>query len=175
MTARHQTCVLITALTLLTGCGSSSTAAATGTTESASVIAPTRAVGAAAGPNDDDAVLASPGSPAMWDAASERAAVSAAVAALHAFTDHTRAALAWWRQLQPLLSQPAAVAYTGTDPHHIPTVTITGPGKLSPGTSAYLAEVTVPTSGGTWTVLLSRTGQDSPWLVERFTLPAGSK
>lgn len=78
---------------------------------------------------------------------------------------------AWLKDLEPLLTAQAAQAYAGTDPTWGAPIKIKGKADLVEGGSAYLARVHFPTNQGTFLVLLSRSGANDPWLVERFTPP----
>lgn len=144
-------------------------------TSGASRLAPTAAaeptptLSEPAEEGEEPAPLASP----VPDTASDEAAVTLAVAATTAFARPDLTAPAWWAQLSPMLSNNARRAYQGTDPANVPVREVTGPGKLAPAVSGYLATVAVPTDAGTFTVLLSRPGQNAPWAVERWDFPQG--
>jgi len=120
---------------------------------------------------DQHARLPEPEPYPTWDAETRRAARRAAHTAMVRFARPDRSAAAWWSGLAPLLSAGAAVAYHGTDPANVPARRVTGGGELGARSSPYLARVRVPTDVGGYTVLLSRAGEDSPWLVERLTPP----
>ena len=94
---------------------------------------------------------------------------------MRAFARPRLSAEAWWKDLQPLLSAEAATAYAGTDPAQVPARAVTGRPALVDQRSAYLAGVEVPTTAGTYRVLLSRKGAGTPWLVERLTPPRNAQ
>jgi hypothetical protein len=121
------------------------------------------------GEGDEPEPLASP----VSDAASDAAAVDLAANAMAAFARPQVSAQQWWSDLSPLLSDAARLAYTGTDPANVPVRAVTGQAALLPSATGYLATAEVPTDAGTWTLLLTRPGQNAPWTVERFTPPAG--
>lgn len=122
-------------------------------------------VGSSAGPTgDDDAGAPVPTTAPAADA------VPVAVAALTAYTDHTKTADAWYAALAPHLSAAARAAYAGTDPSTVSAHTLTGPPILQPAGSAYLAVVIQSTDAGSYTLLCSR-ADDGSWQVERITPP----
>ena len=106
-----------------------------------------------------------------WDEQSRAAAVAAAEAALTAFArpdlDHDT----WWSELTPLLTQQAQYDYAQVAPANIRVNQVVGPGVLVGDESAYVARVEVPTSVGTYLVILTRDDAHSPWLTARFTPP----
>ena len=174
---RATACALV--LTAATGCSSADQQPAA---DPPPATAPAPAVdGSALGPEalphdedlveeDHDHLPELPASP-TWDQGSRDAAVSTATAAMTAFARPDLSAQTWWAQLSPLLSGEAATAYQGVDPANIPAEEVTEPARLEQETSAYLATVTVPTDVGDYTVLLARSGQGQPWLVERLVPP----
>ena len=115
-------------------------------------------------------------SPALpvWDAAARIAALEAAESTLTAFLEPTADAAAWISALAPHLTATATTAYSSVDPANIPPASITGQGTLVDESSTYLAVVELPTTAGTYTVLLQRDGATSPWLAEQLTFPGGS-
>jgi hypothetical protein len=150
---------------------------------------PSQAPPEATGHHDEDADLAPLGPAPTWDTRSQQAAIAAATAAMRAFARPQLSAAAWWKDLAPMLSPTAAAAYQGTDPQNVPVHAITGTARLAPASASgsgsgsgsgspestpYLARVQVPTDVGICTVLLSRTDQAAPWLMERITLPVGT-
>lgn len=174
-------CVLAVALTV-TGCtgGDSETTTSAGATGTPTALAstttgpsdaPRQAPPQAQGPNDEDHELESPEAVPTWDEASRAEAVEVAGEAMVAFARPALDEATWWRELQPLLSPAAVVAYTGTDPAEVPATQVTGDAVLTDDSSAYLARVDVPTDVGTYAVLLVREGGGEPWLVERITPP----
>ncbi len=80
-------------------------------------------------------------------------------------------ARAWWAGLRPYLTADAQAAYAGTDPARIPTVAVTGPARLTPASSPSLARVTIPTSAGSYLLLLTRGTYRREWLVTRIVAP----
>ncbi|NEK59971.1 hypothetical protein GCU56_19120 [Geodermatophilus sabuli] len=124
---------------------------------------------ASTAPGDDHAELpAAPPSP-VDDANSQQAALDAATAAVTAFARPGLDPAQWWSEFAPLLSSAAVVAYEGTDPEQVPASAVTGRPRPTPGVSAFLATVLVPTDAGEYAVLLAREGAGAPWLVERIT------
>lgn len=97
-------------------------------------------------------------------------AETVAVAALQAWASPGPDHDAWWNNLAPLLSPDARVAYEPTDPEQVPALTLTGPPRLEPQTSAWLATVDQDTTTGEYRVDLSRR-DDGTWQVERIELP----
>lgn len=109
-----------------------------------------------------------------WDASARSAAVTSAQAVMSAFTRHDLDPTSWWAGLSPLLSAQAQLDYSGVDPAAVPAHEVTGVGQIVEDTSAAVARVTVPTDAGTYTVILSRTGEARPWLAEQIRPPAGT-
>lgn len=139
--------------------------------DAASGSAPRPPAAAPGGHTDEHADLPPAEPYPTWDAAARADAVATATAAMTTFARPALDEPTWWAQLRPLLSPAAAAAYAGTDPANVPARSVTGPGTLTDDSSTYLAPVAVPTDVGSYLVLLSRAGQGSPWLVERFTPP----
>ena len=109
-----------------------------------------------------------------WDASARSAAVTSAQAVVAAFARHDLDPTSWWAGLSPLLSAQAQLDYSGVDPASVPAHEVTGVGQIVEATSAAVARVTVPTDAGTYTVILSRTGEARPWLAEQIRPPAGT-
>lgn len=109
-----------------------------------------------------------------WDAAARSAAVTSAQVVVAAFARHDLDPTSWWAGLSPLLSAQAQLDYSGVDPASVPAHEVTGVGQIVEATSAAVARVTVPTDAGTYTVILSRTGEARPWLAEQIKPPAGT-
>jgi hypothetical protein len=80
---------------------------------------------------------------------------------------------AWLEQLSANLTADAAGAYYGSDPLEVPARAVTGAPRWDGSTSAYLADVVVPTDVGDYRLLLVRDGQNSPWLVQTIDPPDG--
>lgn len=108
-----------------------------------------------------------------WDDRSRAAVVDAATTAMRAFARPDVDDVAWWDDLEPLLSAQAQLDYAYTDPANVPARAVTGDATLVDDTSAYVGRVTVPTDVGAYTVVLSRRDGAAPWLVERITPPDG--
>lgn len=106
-----------------------------------------------------------------WDAASRASAVAAAETVMRAFARPRGSAEAWWEALEPLLTPEAARDYAWVDPANVPATRIGRGARITDATSAYVACVAVPTDAGTYTVILSRTDANAPWLASRLTPP----
>jgi hypothetical protein len=123
---------------------------------------------------DQDADLPSLPAYPTWDQRASRDAIDSARSALSLYARHDLTPRRWWAKLSPRLSPSAAAAYLGTDPANVPVRTVRGPGHIVAVPSTYLAIVQIATDVGPYQVLLSREGQGSRWLVERFTPPASA-
>ena len=110
-----------------------------------------------------------------WDAASRAAVTAAAATALTAFARPDLSYEQWWTALRPHLSAPAQVDYAYVDPASVPAKDVTGAAQIVDESSAYVAQVQVPTDVGIYTLVLSRADADAAWLTERITPPAGVK
>ena len=110
-----------------------------------------------------------------WDGPSRAAAVDAAQTAMAAFARPGLDYDTWWAELTPLLTQQAQQDYAYVDPANVLASAVTGPGALVDETSAYVANVEVPTDAGTYTLVLTRTDAAAPWLAGRFTPPTGGQ
>lgn len=164
----------IIALGLLTACGTSdSQAAAHGVVQSSAPSSEPTPTLAATDTDFGEGPVPDPLPSPSNDSASDAAALALATEAMTAFARPQLTAQQWWADLSPLLSNPARLAYADTDPANVSAHSVTGAATLAPSTSGYLANVEVPTDVGTWTLLLTRPGQNAPWTVERFTPPAG--
>ena len=155
---------LVTVASTASACSSPPKQPSPPTSSAPSLIVPS-------GPNDVDTDVPAPEAEPTWDESARAEAVQSATAAMTAFVDHDADATAWWKKLSPLLSTQAAADYTGTDPDQVPAQAVTGPAVLVDDTSVYLARVEVPTDVGAYQVLLSRSGDGQPWLVERLSPP----
>lgn len=123
------------------------------------------------GPSDQDEERPAAAPAPTWDEAARAGALAAATTAVTAFARPRADPQTWWADLAPLLTPAAAAAYAGTDPRNVPARSVTGDAVLVDDASAYLVGVQVPTDVGACTVLLSREGQGSPWLVEQLVPP----
>ena len=123
------------------------------------------------GPNDVDTEVPAPLPSPTWDQASRGDATATATKVMTTFVDHRQDQAAWWAELEPMFSPLAAADYTGTDPAQVPAREVSGTAELVEVSSAFLAQVQVPTDIGAYQVLLSRTGDGQPWLVERLSPP----
>ena len=159
---------LLAVALLLTGCTGAEEPAERG---AAAPGTPTQAPAPVHGHSDEDEDLPPAEPYPTWDAAARAEAVATATTAMSAFARPALDEATWWAELAPLLSPAAATAYAGTDPANVPAQAVTGTATLTDDSSTYLAPVAVPTDVGAYLVLLSRQGQGSPWLVERFTPP----
>lgn len=102
------------------------------------------------------------------------AAQAAAVAAMTDYLARERTPEDWWAKLSPHLSPEAAYYIEGTNPARIPASTMTGEASAT-ASSATLVTVTVPSDAGTYTLVMTKRGDqgvsDSPWIVFSFTPP----
>lgn len=110
-------------------------------------------------------------SPLALDDAERSAARRTAAAAMRAYARPDRRPQAWWQALRPHLSASAQLAYAGTDPATIPVRAITGPATLTPASLPAVARVAVPTSNGSYLLLLTRSVHRRDWLVTRIVAP----
>ncbi|PPI47059.1 hypothetical protein C5D18_04755 [Rathayibacter tritici] len=125
---------------------------------------PTPTAGADSGPHDAE-VTAEP--------SAEEAALSVAAAAVAAYCRHDLAKAQWLAGLYPYLTQQAAIAYETVDPSVVPCSSVTGEAHLRDGDGAYTMRVLVPTDAGEYEAYVHRESAAKPWLVDRFTPPAG--
>ena len=123
--------------------------------------------------DEDSGEVIEPQPVPSWDEESREAAISAAETALRAYVRPDLSAEAWREGLTPLLDQKAAQDYSYLDPSRIVATEVTGAGTITDDTSAYVAFVDVPTNAGIYSVVVSRTDADAPWLTSRFVLPEG--
>ncbi len=107
-----------------------------------------------------------------WDETSRQSVVAAAETAMRAFARPDLDYETWWAELEPLLTPQAAEDYAYVDPANIPVREVTGQGTIIDDTSAYLAQVEVPTDAGRYWLILNRQDAHAPWLVSRIT-PVG--
>jgi hypothetical protein len=155
-------------LLVLAVAGCSSTPAPAPPPAATSTTTPAPASGADPEP---DLPTTPPPSP-VWNDVAARAATDTAFAAMQAFVQTGRDPATWFGELAPYLTATAQAAYYGTNPTQVPAHTVTG-AYAHPADTAYLALVDVGTDVGAYSLLLSREGADSGWLVERITPPAG--
>lgn len=85
----------------------------------------------------------------------------------------------WAEELSPLLTPKAAESYSYTNPANVPATGVTGEATVVPppegvAPSPRVITIEVPTDAGTYRVVLSRPGNDSPWKVERINPPESS-
>lgn len=156
-------------LLVLCGMAALVTVACSAPTDRAAPSAPSAS--APSGPNDVGADLPAPSAYPTDDAASRTAAETVAAAAMASFVRVDLTAEDWLSQLSTHLTADAAIAYYGTDPLEVPARAVTGMARWDGSTSAYLADVVVPTEVGDYRLLLVRDGRDSPWLVQTITPP----
>lgn len=104
-----------------------------------------------------------------WDETSRQSVVAAAETAMRAFARPDLDYETWWAELEPLLTPQAAEDYAYVDPANIPVREVTGQGTIIDDTSAYVAQVEVPTDAGRYWLILNRQDADAPWLVSRIT------
>ncbi len=77
---------------------------------------------------------------------------------------------AWWAAFEPRLSADARRDYAGTDPATIGAARLAGPATVTPASLSALARVAVPTTTGSYLLLLSPSGGQR-WVVERIVAP----
>lgn len=110
----------------------------------------------------------------IWDDATRAAATATANAVVSAFTQQGLDQNSWWAALLPYLTVAAANAYATVDVANIPATTIAGPASIVDTSTEFLVTLEVPTTGGTYIVLLQKFQNTDPWLVERLTLKRAS-
>lgn len=98
-------------------------------------------------------------------------AAATAVQAMTLFARQSVTAEQWIDELAVYMTPQAAQDYSHVDPNNVPATAVTGPGKVIPTDSAWLARVQVPTNVGAYLVILSRTEEDPTWRVARITPP----
>lgn len=167
MTIRIRAAVLMLGgAALLSGCGSfadNTSSAPSSTTTSTPTGEPM------------DTGLPAPTAPSpTWDATATQQAGEAAVAATNAWLRKNVSLEVWWADASRYFADGVAQVYAPTAQSNIPgTHTIAMP-TVVPRSSAYLADVVMPTDAGPYTLLLSRDPESTlpnPWLVERITPP----
>lgn len=116
---------------------------------------------------------ATPGAPvvASWDDTVRTAAREAARATVTAFARAELEPEEWWAQLAPHLTLQAQPVYQDVDPRLVPVRAVTGEPTVTDESSALLAQVSVPTDVGDYTVLLVRSDGGAPWLAEQIRPP----
>ena len=133
-----------------------------------SASSPSESWSSSSGPNDEhmDApdVEASP----TWDKASRDAATRAAKDVLTAFARPDVPQARWWRDLAPTLTPTARETYKYVAVENVPVREVRGKGRVVDDSSPYLATIEFKTDAGSYTILLSRTGQGAPGLAERI-------
>lgn len=120
------------------------------------------------GPNDEHMDEPEVGASPTWDKASRSAASGAAKDVLVAFAQPGQPQGRWWRDLAPMLTPTARETYKYVAVENVPVSKVRGNGRIVDDSSPFLATVEFKTDAGAYTVLLSRTGQDAPWLAERI-------
>lgn len=111
-----------------------------------------------------------PFTPAVWDSTAETTALAAGERFMRAWLDPVPQE-EWWSALEPLMNINGSEIYSRVDPEQIVPATINGLPTLTAPSSPYYAEVTVPTTSGTYIVALTRHEQGAPWLTERLQQP----
>lgn len=169
------TALALASVLLIGACSNDSEPPQTAATSSASAEPSSPAVPPSAGAiNEDTGEEVTTAPVPVWDDASRESAVSSAEEVVRAFAQPELDFEQWWAQVQPLLDQKASQDYSYMDPAVITVTEVTGEGKLLDEDSAYVARVEVPTDAGVYTVIMSRTDADAPWLTSRITPPEGS-
>lgn len=108
-----------------------------------------------------------------WDEASKKSAREVAEQAMSDFARPRTEATEWANDLARWLTPQATADYSAVDPANIPATRVTGPVTLTVDeANGYGATAAIPTDVGTYIVQLLRTAKDSPWKVNRLTLPA---
>lgn len=108
-----------------------------------------------------------------WGDASLQSAQDFAVQVIETYFDTSGTPEDWWERVGPLLTDNARLVYVNVDPTNAPALTVTGPGVVTDTTSAYVTEVTVPTSLGNFGVVIQRADADDPWAADRLVFPEG--
>lgn len=103
------------------------------------------------------------------------AAEALAVRSLRLYLRRDVTAAQWISDLKPWLTPNAVEMYTGTRPYKIPRAALAGAKpRLASTSNTVLAKMQVPTTGGVFTVVMSRPDSTTQtWRVERFDLPDG--
>lgn len=115
--------------------------------------------------NQEPEVPAAP----VWTVELRQEAIDSATDVLRAFGDTSGGQDQWWARLEPLLTTTGARAYSSVLVENVPSFTIIGEAEVTDETVDYLATVEVPTSNGTYSLLLQRLSVDLPWKAERIT------
>lgn len=123
--------------------------------------------------DDETGEAPDPYEPPAWDDAARADAIAAADALVTAYTAPIADERAWWEGVAPLLSRVAQTDYQYVDPANVPDATLTGGSTSTDESVAGIARVDVPTSVGTWQIVLSRQTLADPWLGEQITPPEG--
>jgi hypothetical protein len=142
----------------ISGCAGQEQAPAAGTTP------PAPADAAQLHPDDDESPLPAP----TWSDEARTNAIKAAEEGMRAFSAKTSSD-DWLENLARHLTPAARTAYSTVNPARVPATFVTGAGELVDESSAYLAVVDVPTDAGVYSVLLQRSADTEPWLIERIT------
>lgn len=112
-----------------------------------------------------------PETPTVWDDEAEASAKNAAEDTMTAFLAHTGVDRdTWWASLAPHLDVAAQRDYAWLDHTQIPATRLTGPITIREGAAPSLAEATIPTDAGDYSVTLSRRDGASAWEAGRIYL-----
>lgn len=103
--------------------------------------------------------------PPTQDAQTVEKAGDRAMAFMRAFARPDLTAENWHAGIAGFMTPETAELFAYVDPTNVPATQVTGEPRVLESRSAYLAEVHVPTDGGTYLVTLARTAADQPWLV----------
>ena len=130
----------------------------------ASPTAPASTTAAAPEVHGDDQI---PGPVVTWDPASEKSAKATARRALTLFARPRLDQPTWFKELQPLLSPEYAVEAEYILPAKVPVSRILdGPVLVRETGNPVTVTANFRTDHGTYLVLLHRTGQQDPWVVQ---------
>jgi hypothetical protein len=106
-----------------------------------------------------------------WDSESRATALNVATRAMRAFARPDVDPETWWSEMEPLLSDQAAMDYAYVYPAAVPARKVTGGAKIVDDASAFVAVVRVPTDVGPYDITISRQNAADQWRVERLTPP----
>jgi hypothetical protein len=77
----------------------------------------------------------------------------------------------WFAQLEPYLTEQAAIDFSYTQPYKVRFTKVIDEGKVVPTDSAWLARIHVNTDSGIYLVVVTRTTPDRQWRVARIIPP----
>ncbi len=118
------------------------------------------------GPSDEGPPSAAPG-----DAESAKRFATDTITLL---LDNSKDTETWWKAVGPRLTPEAQEIWKYTETRRIPDAEITGPARVLT-VSGVDAEVEVPTTLGTWTVVLFRNQPTDGWKASAIEIPQDSR